>query len=130
MALLVCLLAHAATPCLRRYTGKHISCHPNRYLYMLRKTITYTFKPSGAAQLMLWSAGLRGAVAFGLVLQLRPTPGPDQAPQEGLPAIEAATLVIVVTSTLLFGTATGPLLRHLNLEASARSSYLHFCCVP
>lgn len=45
---------------------------------------------------MLWSAGLRGAVAFGLVLQLRPTPGPDQAPQEGLPAIEAATLVIVV----------------------------------
>ena len=69
---------------------------------------------------MLWSAGLRGAVAFGLVLQLRPTPGPDQAPQEGLPAIEAATLVIVVISTLLFGTATGPLLRHLNLEACTR----------
>ncbi|KAK9843766.1 hypothetical protein WJX81_005547 [Elliptochloris bilobata] len=67
-------------------------------------------------QLMLWSAGLRGAVAFGLVLQLRPTPGPDQPPQEGLPAIEAATLVIVVISTLVFGTATGPLLRHLSLE--------------
>ena len=75
---------------------------------------------------MLWSAGLRGAVAFGLVLQLRPTPGPDQAPQEGLPAIEAATLVIVVISTLVFGTATGPLLRHLNLEARTRQPTLVF----
>lgn len=65
---------------------------------------------------MLWSAGLRGAIAFGLVLQLRPARGPDQPPQEGLPAIEAATLVIVVVSTLVFGTATGPLLRRLNLE--------------
>lgn len=69
---------------------------------------------------MLWSAGLRGAIAFGLVLQLRPAAGPDQVPQEGLPAIEAATLVIVVVSTLVFGTATGPLLRHLNLQARSR----------
>ena len=92
--------------------------------------MTQALSPCAAAQLMLWSAGLRGAVAFGLVLQLRPTPGPDQEPQEGLPAIEAATLVIVVVSTLLFGTATGPLLRHLNLEARARSSFLRVCCVP
>jgi NhaP-type Na+/H+ or K+/H+ antiporter len=69
---------------------------------------------------MLWSAGLRGAIAFGLVLQLRRPPGPGQPPQEGLPAIEAATLVIVVVSTLVFGTATGPLLRRLNLQARAR----------
>ena len=78
---------------------------------------------------MLWSVGLRGAIAFGLVLQLRPAPGPDQPPREGLPAIEAATLVIVVVSTLVFGTATGPLLRHLNLEVHPRSDRL-FAPVP
>lgn len=101
----------------------HFAC-PDPWLHGVGQRPHADARSWPCAQLMLWSVGLRGAIAFGLVLQLRPAPGPDQPPREGLPAIEAATLVIVVVSTLVFGTATGPLLRHLNLEVHPRNERL------
>lgn len=59
----------------------------------------------------LWACGLRGAVAYGLAVNL---PNIDAESDEGIPAIESATLVIVLVSTLLFGGVTGTLpLLHL-----------------
>ena len=43
-------------------------------------------------------------------------PRADQPGQTGVPAIETATLLIVVVTTLGLGSATGPLLRHFELE--------------
>lgn len=54
----------------------------------------------------LWACGLRGAVAYGLAVNL---PNIDAESDEGIPAIESATLVIVLVSTLLFGGVTGTL---------------------
>lgn len=53
---------------------------------------------------MIWAAGLRGAVAYGLALNL-PASGADTG--SGIPAIESATLVVVLVTTLAFGGATG-----------------------
>ena len=64
-------------------------------------------------QMMIWAVGLRGAVAYGLALNLPQIEGESD---EGIPAIESATLVIVVLSTLILGSATGPLLRHFDLQ--------------
>lgn len=59
-------------------------------------------------QCMLWAVGLRGAVAYGLVVNLPRADSPDPAaPRTGIPAIETATLLIVVISTLGLGSATG-----------------------
>ncbi|KAK9915576.1 hypothetical protein WJX75_001018 [Coccomyxa subellipsoidea] len=64
-------------------------------------------------QWMVWAVGLRGAVAYGLALNLPQIEGESD---EGIPAIESATLVIVVASTLFLGAATGPLLRVFDLQ--------------
>ena len=64
-------------------------------------------------QMIIWAVGLRGAVAYGLALNLPQIEGESD---EGIPAIESATLVIVVLSTLILGSATGPLLRHFDLQ--------------
>lgn len=64
-------------------------------------------------QCMLWAVGLRGAVAYGLVINM---PRPDNPDRTGIPAIETATLLIVVVSTLVLGSATGPLLKKFELE--------------
>lgn len=52
----------------------------------------------------LFACGLRGAVAYGLAVNL---PNIDAELDGGIPAIESATLVIVLVSTLLFGGITG-----------------------
>lgn len=62
---------------------------------------------------MVWAVGLRGAVAYGLALNLPQIEGESD---EGIPAIESATLVIVMASTLFLGAATGPLLRVFDLQ--------------
>jgi len=64
-------------------------------------------------QCMLWAVGLRGAVAYGLVINM---PRPDNPDRTGIPAIETATLLIVVVSTLVLGSATVPLLKKFDLE--------------
>ncbi len=63
---------------------------------------TYPIPPN--LQRMLWAVGLRGAVAYGLVINL---PRADQPGKMGIPAIETATLFIVVVTTLGLGSATG-----------------------
>ena len=50
------------------------------------------------------ACGLRGAIAFGLAMRL---PQVEGSSEQGTPAIESATLIIVVLSTLVFGGATG-----------------------
>jgi NhaP-type Na+/H+ or K+/H+ antiporter len=72
---------------------------------------------------MIWAVGLRGAVAYGLALNLPQIEGESD---EGIPAIESATLVTVVLSTLILGGATGPLLRFFDLQVAplARSPSL------
>ncbi|EFN57311.1 hypothetical protein CHLNCDRAFT_143932 [Chlorella variabilis] len=64
-------------------------------------------------QAMLLAVGLRGAVAYGLIVNL---PRSDQPGQTGIPAIETAALLIVVVTTLGLGSATAPLLRYFDLE--------------
>ena len=66
---------------------------------------------------MLWAVGLRGAVAYGLVVNM-PSGKEEGDGVEGIgiPAIETATLLIAVTSSLVLGSATGPLLKYLDLE--------------
>lgn len=61
----------------------------------------------------LWACGLRGAVAYGLAVNL---PNIDAESDEGIPAIESATLGIVLVSTLLFGGITGPMVQHFGLQ--------------
>ena len=71
------------------------------------------------------AVGLRGAVAYGLALNL-PQVTSGAEPQEGtsgIPAIEAATLVLVVASTLLFGGLTG-----MQQRAMQRLGTLHQAC--
>lgn len=68
---------------------------------------------------MVWAVGLRGAVAYGLAVNLPQIEGESD---EGIPAIESATLVIVVLSTLIIGGATGPLLRLFNLQVNFQIS--------
>ena len=71
--------------------------------------------------MMIWAVGLRGAVAYGLALNLPQIEGESN---EGIPAIESATLVIVVLSTLILGSATGPLLRRFDLQVMLRPQYV------
>ena len=56
------------------------------------------------SQSIAMQEGLRGAVAYGLAVNL---PNIDAESDDGIPAIESATLVIVLVSTLLFGGITG-----------------------
>ena len=63
-------------------------------------------------QVMIWSAGLRGAVAYALSLRLR---NPKNGTDDGNAALEIATLSIVVFSTLVLGALTGPIMHTLGL---------------
>eukprot|EP00887_Chlorella_sp_A99_P005897 scaffold1.g5897.t1 len=74
---------------------------------------TRRYKLPRNLQLMLWAVGLRGAVAYGLVINM---PRADAPAETGVPAIETAALFIVVVTTLGLGSATGPLLRRFDLE--------------
>ncbi|KAK9818672.1 hypothetical protein WJX74_002819 [Apatococcus lobatus] len=64
-------------------------------------------------QTIMWAVGLRGAVAYGLAVNL---PQINEENNQGMEAIESATLVIVVISTIVFGGLTGPLLKTFNLH--------------
>ncbi|KAI8114397.1 hypothetical protein M9434_002522 [Picochlorum sp. BPE23] len=69
---------------------------------------------------MMWAVGLRGAVAYGLVVNMPSgEEKEDGAEGIGIPAIETATLLIAVTSSLALGSTTGPLLRYLDLEGKS-----------
>jgi NhaP-type Na+/H+ or K+/H+ antiporter len=66
---------------------------------------------------MMWAVGLRGAVAYGLVVNMPSGQEKDDGEAGiGIPAIETATLMIAVASSLILGSATGPLLKHFDLE--------------
>ena len=56
--------------------------------------------------LPIWFAGLRGAIAFALALSYK---GRHEK------RIQAATFFVIIFTTLVFGNATGPLLRRLQL---------------
>ncbi|XP_024521974.1 sodium/hydrogen exchanger 8 [Selaginella moellendorffii] len=61
---------------------------------------------------MMWLCGLRGAVSYALAVNI-PTKNR---------AIETTTLFIVVVTTLLFGSSTGPMLKLLGLSSPPSSS--------
>lgn len=70
---------------------------------------------------MLWAVGLRGAVAYGLVVNMPSGKEGDDEAGIGIPAIETATLLIAVLSSLVLGSATAPMLRYLDLEGKSDS---------
>ena len=63
-------------------------------------------------KVMMWMCGLRGAIAYALSVNM-PTRNT---------ALETTTLFIVVSTTLIFGIATGPLLKGLGLTPDAVGS--------
>ena len=85
-------------------------------------------------QLVMWACGLRGAIAYALAINLpdkalsmlkrhrrhrRGAVVVDAADGVGVPAIETATLIIVIFTTIVFGLLTGPLLRLLGMQGGA-----------
>ena len=78
-------------------------------VYMHRHSFSIAFAQAQVA------CGLRGAIAFGLAMQL---PHLEGSTREGISAIESATLVIVVLSTLIFGGATGWRLKFIAVSRS------------
>ncbi|KAL1528002.1 hypothetical protein AB1Y20_009373 [Prymnesium parvum] len=65
-------------------------------------------------QVLLWFAGLRGAIAFALAVYFPHSSANDSAPS----VILSATLIIVLSTTLVLGGLTGPLVKCLRLEAT------------
>ncbi|GAB9470421.1 hypothetical protein Gpo141_00007666 [Globisporangium polare] len=66
---------------------------------------------------VIWFSGLRGSIAFALVLNVRTLGGSDHA---GI--MRASTLFTVLFTTILFGAGTGPLLRLLQLRQHTHHS--------
>ncbi len=64
--------------------------------------------------IVIWFAGLRGAIAFALALNVTT---PD-AKHSGV--IKSTTLFTVMFTTLIFGMGTGPLLRFLDLTSNEK----------
>ena len=69
-------------------------------------------KITNSMKTMMWLSGLRGAIAYALAVNM-PT---------GNRAIETTTLFVVVSTTLVLGGTTGPLLAALNLTTKSESS--------
>lgn len=101
-ALPLCLLSRAANifP-LARLANKH-----------RRVPITHSM------QMVQWACGLRGGIAYALAANM-PNARPDDE-YDGNPAFETATLFVVVTTTLVFGGLTSPLLNHFGLVGNTR----------
>ncbi|GMH41763.1 hypothetical protein BSKO_09673 [Bryopsis sp. KO-2023] len=64
-------------------------------------------------QTMQWACGLRGAVAYALAAYMAKLPKAQPAE-----ALETATLIVVVVSTIGFGGGTGPLMKWLKLQGA------------
>ncbi|KAL0591807.1 hypothetical protein ABG067_000950 [Albugo candida] len=62
--------------------------------------------------IVIWFAGLRGAIALALVLNVY---SPDK---NHVAVMQSTTLFTVMFTTVVFGMGTGPLLRHFNLNSS------------
>ncbi|RLN56336.1 hypothetical protein BBJ28_00001534 [Nothophytophthora sp. Chile5] len=67
---------------------------------------------------VIWFSGLRGAIAFALVLNVA-TGDPVHAA-----ILKSSTLFLVLFTTVFFGMATGPLLRWLGLSGETRPELL------
>ena len=78
-----------------------------------------------SVQTMMWAVGLRGAVAYGLAMNL---PASGSVSGTGIPAVESATLVIVLATTLVFGGATGGQ-AGLQYKSCVPAFLLHRLCV-
>lgn len=76
--------------------------------------------PSGVVS-ALAACGLRGAVAYGLAVNLPAIKGESR---HGIPSIEAATLVAVVASTLAAAPGADALLRRWNLVGASDDDLL------
>ena len=74
---------------------------------------------TGNMQHMLWLAGLRGAVAYALSVKF-PALSAAYVSEEtpGNPYVESTTLFLIVTTTLIFGGSTAPMLKRFGLLES------------
>ncbi|XRB03556.1 sodium/hydrogen exchanger [Pycnococcus provasolii] len=101
-ALPICMLARA------------VNIYP---LSLLINTRRHTHKRiTGNMQHMLWLAGLRGAVAYALCVNFPPLSSEYVSVENpNNPYVESTTLFLIVTTTLLFGGSTGPMLKHFGL---------------
>ncbi|RLN26428.1 hypothetical protein BBJ28_00009857 [Nothophytophthora sp. Chile5] len=80
---------------------------------MHRKKIPATYMA------VIWFAGLRGAIAFALALNVR-TNDPSHAA-----VIKGATIFLVIFTTVFLGMGSGPLLRALGLSGKTKGGFEH-----
>jgi solute carrier family 9 (sodium/hydrogen exchanger), member 8 len=76
-----------------------------------RETIPWSY------MVVIWFAGLRGAIAFALALNVS-TPDPTHSG-----VIQSTTLFTVMFTTLVFGMGTSPLLRHFKLTSQDNDEF-------
>lgn len=88
--------------------SRALNIFPLAHLANKRRVVKIPMK----MQMMQWACGLRGAIAYALSVNM---PRGDQRQAR---AFEDTTLAIVIFSTLVFGGATGPLLKYLRLRES------------
>jgi len=96
------LIACATTLC---FVGRAFNIFPLSLIANIRRKNKISFK----MQVMLWFAGMRGAIAFALAMNLK-TPNS--------PVLITTTLFIVLFTTIILGGATAPLVRKLQLVST------------
>eukprot|EP00803_Ostreobium_quekettii_P006541 evm.model.scf_746.3 EVM.evm.TU.scf_746.3 scf_746:56609-64971(+) len=89
-------------------------------IFLLTKIVNRfrAFRIPFPIQVVQWACGLRGAVSYALATVLNATSKSIFGRDNGVDAIESATLLIVVLSTVLFGGGTGPLMKRLHLQGA------------
>lgn len=91
------------------FVGRALNIFPFAFIANIRRKRKISFK----MQVAMWFAGLRGAIAFALAINV-PTIPPNTEPNS---QIVTTTLTIVFFTTLVCGGLTEPLLRKLDLRS-------------
>ena len=92
----------------------------NRQITRPMQVLSIPGRSVSVLQILLWFSGLRGAIAFGLALNMPETPNKN--------VVVTTTLVIVLASTAVLGAAVEPMLHVFRLtEADSRAAVRCAC---